>query len=223
MLEFLDSIDYGVMFHEIPANLACAYLKGHLIGKVRDWFQIIGSSYVTGTATDFAQLKQALGNSFPVARNRERDEGVVETDGLNGEKSWAEQVENEGSKGLAREESSNKEKWQIKRMMSEGSTESCNDREGRHQSERRLPVRMNGRKCPGIRKMTSREAADESGVLSGRSSPGPPRGASDKSCLGEEQRKKGSLYRHHCACLRKGLQKRACDERDSQQFSIFRA
>ncbi|GFU03913.1 uncharacterized protein NPIL_469271 [Nephila pilipes] len=41
--EFLNSIDYGVMFHEIPANLACAYLKGHLIGKARDWFAVIGS------------------------------------------------------------------------------------------------------------------------------------------------------------------------------------
>ncbi|GFU35051.1 uncharacterized protein NPIL_595851 [Nephila pilipes] len=68
--EFLDSIDYGVMFHEIPANLACAHLKGHLIGKARDWFEVIGSSYVTGTATDFAQLKQALTNSFPVVRIR---------------------------------------------------------------------------------------------------------------------------------------------------------
>ncbi|GFU01402.1 hypothetical protein NPIL_510091 [Nephila pilipes] len=73
---------------------------------------------------------------------KERDEGVVETDGLDVERSRAEQVETEGSKGLAQEESFKKEKWQIKRMMSEGSTESCNDREGRHQSERRLLVRM---------------------------------------------------------------------------------
>ncbi|GFT87515.1 uncharacterized protein NPIL_220391, partial [Nephila pilipes] len=68
--EFLDSIDYGVIFHEIPPNLACAYLKDHLIRKARDWFEVIGSSYVTGTETDFAQLKQALTNSFPVVRNR---------------------------------------------------------------------------------------------------------------------------------------------------------
>ncbi|GFU48184.1 uncharacterized protein NPIL_85921 [Nephila pilipes] len=68
--EFLDNIDYGVMFYEIPVNLICAYLKCHLIGKARDWFEVIGSSYVTGTATDFAQLKRALTNSFPVVRNR---------------------------------------------------------------------------------------------------------------------------------------------------------
>ncbi|GFS60549.1 histidine triad nucleotide-binding protein 3 [Nephila pilipes] len=89
-------------------------------------------------------------------------------DGLDGEGSRAEQVETEGGKGLARKESSKKEKWQIKRMRSEGSTEYYNKRESRHQSKRRLPVRMNGQKRPGIRKMTSREAANESGILSGR-------------------------------------------------------
>ncbi|GFU24291.1 uncharacterized protein NPIL_441371 [Nephila pilipes] len=62
--EFLDSIEYGVVFHEIPTNLACAYLKGHLIGRAKYWFEVIGSSYVTGTATDFAQLKQSFTNSF---------------------------------------------------------------------------------------------------------------------------------------------------------------
>ncbi|GFU36840.1 hypothetical protein NPIL_220601 [Nephila pilipes] len=99
---------------------------------------------------------------------REWDEGIMETDGLNGERSRAEQVETEGNKGLARG------KWQIKRMMSEGSTESCNDREGRHQSERRLLVRINGRKRPGTRNMTRREAAVDRKVLSRKSSPGPP-------------------------------------------------
>ncbi|GFT31414.1 uncharacterized protein NPIL_562651 [Nephila pilipes] len=64
--EFLVSIDNKVLYVEIPTNLACPYLKGHLIGRAKDWFEVIGSSYVTGTATDFAQLKQALTNSFPV-------------------------------------------------------------------------------------------------------------------------------------------------------------
>ncbi|GFS70017.1 uncharacterized protein NPIL_62941 [Nephila pilipes] len=68
--EFLDSIENKLQYFEIPANLACAYLKGHLIGKARDWFSVIGSSYVTGTATDFAQLKHALTNRFPVVRIR---------------------------------------------------------------------------------------------------------------------------------------------------------
>ncbi|GFS84618.1 uncharacterized protein NPIL_179801 [Nephila pilipes] len=58
--EFLDSIENKLQYFEIPANLACAYLKkGHLIGKAREWYEVIGSSYMTGTATDFAQLKQA--------------------------------------------------------------------------------------------------------------------------------------------------------------------
>ncbi|GFT00961.1 uncharacterized protein NPIL_582301 [Nephila pilipes] len=265
----------------------CAYLKGHLIGRAKDWFEVIGSSYVTGTATDFEQLKQALTNSFPVVKNRleleaefysshqvrsrapsdfvykllktqkilnfemteenllnhiimrlspqvmdyvevrtpttkaqllqlvekERDEGVVETDRLDGEGTRAEKVETEGSKGLARGESTKKEKWQIKRMRSEGSTEFSIKHERKHQSKRRPPVRRNWRKrsapsslventevkkiphgsCkwrkrlipvsiplgPGTRKMTRREAVDENHVLSGRSSPGPPRGAAD--------------------------------------------
>ncbi|GFS76543.1 uncharacterized protein NPIL_147811 [Nephila pilipes] len=141
--EFLDS---NVCYFGIPTNLACAYLKGHLIGKARDWFEVIGSSYVTGTATDFAQLKQALTNSFPVVRNRKRDEGVVETYGLNGEGSSAEQVETEGSKGLANEESSKEGQWRGRRVRSKGSTESSNNKEKRHQSKRRPPVRRKWRK-----------------------------------------------------------------------------
>ncbi|GFT24093.1 uncharacterized protein NPIL_690671 [Nephila pilipes] len=191
---------------------------GHLIGKAKDWFEVIGSSYVTGTATDFAQLKQALTNSFLVVRNKseleaefysahlvrsqapsdfvykllkiqkilgfemteenllnhiimrlspqyyveirnpttkaqllqsvekERDEGVVETDGLDGEGSRAEQVENEYSKGLAKEETSKRKQWRSKRMISEGSTEYSNKHESQHQSKERPSVRRNWRK-----------------------------------------------------------------------------
>ncbi|GFU01142.1 hypothetical protein NPIL_669221 [Nephila pilipes] len=42
---------------------------------------------------------------------RERDEGGVETDGLNIDGSRAEQVETEGSKGLAREKSTKEKQW----------------------------------------------------------------------------------------------------------------
>ncbi|GFT17836.1 hypothetical protein NPIL_150681 [Nephila pilipes] len=77
---------------------------------------------------------------------RERDEGAVETDGLDDEGSRAEQVETEGSKGLARKESSKEEQWRGKRMRSEGSTESSNNHERQHQSKRRLSVRNNWRK-----------------------------------------------------------------------------
>ncbi|GFT09849.1 hypothetical protein NPIL_180231 [Nephila pilipes] len=139
---------------------------------------------------------------------KERDEGVLETDGFDGEGSRAEQVETGGSKGLVREETSKEKQWRGKRMRSEGSTESCNNRESWHQSKRRLPERRNWRKrsAPSLveitevkrrphesckwrkrpipvllpsetRKMTRREAADESGVLSRRSSLCPSRGA----------------------------------------------
>ncbi|GFT74943.1 hypothetical protein NPIL_290271 [Nephila pilipes] len=110
---------------------------------------------------------------------KESDEGVVETYGLDGERSGTEQVESVGSKDLASEESSKEGQWRGRRVRSKGSTESCNDREGRHQSERRLLVRKNGRKRPGTRNMTRRGANVESQVLSRRSSPGPPRGAAD--------------------------------------------
>ncbi|GFS53137.1 hypothetical protein NPIL_597741 [Nephila pilipes] len=68
VLEFLDSIDDEICYFEIPANLACAYLKGHLIGKARDWFSVIG----------------------------ERDESVVKTDGLDGEGSRVESEYSKG-------------------------------------------------------------------------------------------------------------------------------
>ncbi|GFT70224.1 hypothetical protein NPIL_163091 [Nephila pilipes] len=56
------------------------------------------------------------------------------------------QVETEGSKGLAREESTKEEQWQGKRIRSEGSTESSNNHERQHQSKRRPPVRRNWQK-----------------------------------------------------------------------------
>ncbi|GFS83642.1 hypothetical protein NPIL_362161 [Nephila pilipes] len=208
MSKFLDSIDNGVLFHEIPTNLVCAYLKGHLIERA----------------------KKLVRDQVRIYHPRKRNEGVVETDGLDSEGSRAEKVEIEGSKGLAREETSKEKQWRGKRMRSEGSTEFCNNREIQHQSKRRLPVRRNWRKrsapsslvenievkrlphenCKwrnrpipvplpsGTRKMTRREAVDEnqvlfrrssscpareanveSKVLSGRYSPGPPRGAAD--------------------------------------------
>ncbi|GFS93167.1 hypothetical protein NPIL_406111, partial [Nephila pilipes] len=107
---------------------------------------------------------------------RERDEGVVETDGLNGEGS---RVESEHNNGLAREIS--KEKWRGKMT-----TEYSNKLKRNYQRKRRPTVRLNFKKRsapsslgPGIRKMTSREAAEVAGVLFSRSSPGPPRGATD--------------------------------------------
>ncbi|GFT79089.1 hypothetical protein NPIL_467991 [Nephila pilipes] len=145
---------------------------------------------------------------------RQRDEGVVETDGLDGEGSRAKQEETEGSKGLASEESTKEGQWRGRRVRSEGSIEFYNNYEREYQSKRRLSVRRNWRKrsgpssmventeverrsngsckwrkrpipgslplVPGTRKITRGEAADENQVLSGRSSLGPPRRATDK-------------------------------------------
>ncbi|GFT25128.1 hypothetical protein TNCV_180241 [Trichonephila clavipes] len=54
----------------MPNTLVCAYLKGHLRGRALDWFEIFGYSLVQGTVADFAQLKEALTENFPVVRNK---------------------------------------------------------------------------------------------------------------------------------------------------------
>ncbi|GFV91274.1 hypothetical protein TNCV_897931 [Trichonephila clavipes] len=81
---------------------------------------------------------------------RERDEGVVETGGLDGEGSKATHVENEeeteGSKGLAREKNINVEQLRGKRMISDGSSESSNNPQRQHWNKRRPPVRRNWHK-----------------------------------------------------------------------------
>ncbi|GFY28891.1 uncharacterized protein TNCV_4720221 [Trichonephila clavipes] len=47
-----------------------AYLKGHLLGRARDGFDIFGLAFVQNTATNFEQLKAALTKNFPVVRKR---------------------------------------------------------------------------------------------------------------------------------------------------------
>ncbi|GFW18346.1 uncharacterized protein TNCV_1183741 [Trichonephila clavipes] len=77
--EFLDNIDNNLTYYEIPTQLACAYLKGHLTGRALDWFKLsqavgylkfLGYRVVEDRATDYAHLKQALTEQFPVVRNR---------------------------------------------------------------------------------------------------------------------------------------------------------
>ncbi|GFX68403.1 uncharacterized protein TNCV_3998351 [Trichonephila clavipes] len=68
--EFLEGIDNQIKFLEIPSDLSCAYLKGHLLGRALDWYQIFGSALVQNTATDFAQLKAALTKAFPAIQNK---------------------------------------------------------------------------------------------------------------------------------------------------------
>ncbi|GFY22534.1 uncharacterized protein TNCV_2177951 [Trichonephila clavipes] len=68
--EFLESIDNQIKLIKIPSDLSSAYLKGHLIGRALDWYQIFGSELVQNTTTDFAQLKAALSKAFPTIQNR---------------------------------------------------------------------------------------------------------------------------------------------------------
>ncbi|GFU72230.1 uncharacterized protein TNCV_625801 [Trichonephila clavipes] len=55
---------------DYEATKACAYLKGHLMGRALDWYQIFGSTLVQNTTTDFAQLKAALSKAFPALQNK---------------------------------------------------------------------------------------------------------------------------------------------------------
>ncbi|GFU37958.1 uncharacterized protein TNCV_5043371 [Trichonephila clavipes] len=68
--EFLEGIDNQIKLLEIPSDLWCAYLKGHLMSRALDWYQIFGSTLVQNTTTDFAQLKAALSKAFPVIQNK---------------------------------------------------------------------------------------------------------------------------------------------------------
>ncbi|GFU30177.1 uncharacterized protein TNCV_3625121 [Trichonephila clavipes] len=58
--KFLENIDNNLIYYEIPTQLACAYLKGHLTGRALDWFEVLGYRVVEDKATDYAHLKQAL-------------------------------------------------------------------------------------------------------------------------------------------------------------------
>ncbi|GFY28026.1 uncharacterized protein TNCV_4563781 [Trichonephila clavipes] len=66
--EFLENIDNNLTYYEIPTQLACAYLKGHLTGRALDCFEVLGYRVVEDRATYYAHLKQALTEQFPVVR-----------------------------------------------------------------------------------------------------------------------------------------------------------
>ncbi|GFX02398.1 uncharacterized protein TNCV_2285651 [Trichonephila clavipes] len=52
-------------------------MKGHLTGRAKDWYEVIGYALVQGDETDIDQLKQALKESFPVVRNKAELEARV--------------------------------------------------------------------------------------------------------------------------------------------------
>ncbi|GFX09088.1 retrovirus-related Pol polyprotein from transposon opus [Trichonephila clavipes] len=70
VVEFLENIDNNLTYYEIPTQLACSYLKGHFTGRALDLFEVLGYRVVEDKATDYAHLKQALSEHFPVVRNR---------------------------------------------------------------------------------------------------------------------------------------------------------
>ncbi|GFW58612.1 uncharacterized protein TNCV_1579441 [Trichonephila clavipes] len=65
--EFLEGVDNGIKLLEISSDLSCAYLKGHLLGRALDWYQIFGSALVQNTATDFTA---ASWKAFPAIQNK---------------------------------------------------------------------------------------------------------------------------------------------------------
>ncbi|GFS67767.1 uncharacterized protein TNCV_4364261 [Trichonephila clavipes] len=68
VIEFLENIGNNLTYCEIPTQLACACLKGHFTGRALDWFEVLGYRVVEDKATDYAHLKQALSEQFPVVR-----------------------------------------------------------------------------------------------------------------------------------------------------------
>ncbi|GFX51539.1 uncharacterized protein TNCV_5012431 [Trichonephila clavipes] len=68
--ELLENIDNNLTYYELPTQLACAYLKGHLTGRALDWFEVLGYRVVEDKATNYYHLKQTLAEQFPVVRNR---------------------------------------------------------------------------------------------------------------------------------------------------------
>ncbi|GFX07041.1 uncharacterized protein TNCV_1556441 [Trichonephila clavipes] len=63
-------MDNNLTYYEILTQLACAYLKGHLTGRTLDWFEVLGYRVVEDKAADYAHLKQALSEQFPVGAEK---------------------------------------------------------------------------------------------------------------------------------------------------------
>ncbi|GFT81133.1 uncharacterized protein TNCV_4282381 [Trichonephila clavipes] len=61
--DFLENIDNNLAYYVIPAQLACAYLKGHLKGRALDWFEVLGYRVIEDKATDYARLKRHCRNN----------------------------------------------------------------------------------------------------------------------------------------------------------------
>ncbi|GFS49923.1 retrovirus-related Pol polyprotein from transposon 297 [Trichonephila clavipes] len=76
--EFLGNIDNNLTYYEIPTQLACAYLKGHLTGRALERFEVLGYRVVEDKTMDYAHLKQALTEQFPVVRNSRLEPQILD-------------------------------------------------------------------------------------------------------------------------------------------------
>ncbi|GFY24453.1 retrovirus-related Pol polyprotein from transposon 297 [Trichonephila clavipes] len=56
--------------HHSVAQQVNPEFTGYLRGRALDWFEVLGYRVVEDKATDYAHLKQALSEQFPVVRNR---------------------------------------------------------------------------------------------------------------------------------------------------------
>ncbi|GFS66602.1 hypothetical protein NPIL_443751 [Nephila pilipes] len=68
VVEFLQSVNDIIVFHQIPAELHYAYLRNHLRGRARDWYDVIRADFKRGEAIDFENIQAALKDAFPVVQ-----------------------------------------------------------------------------------------------------------------------------------------------------------
>ncbi|GFY15413.1 uncharacterized protein TNCV_1572241 [Trichonephila clavipes] len=67
--EFLENIDNNLTLRDTQTTGLCIF-KGSSRRRALDWFEVLGYSVVEDKATDYAHLKQALTEQFPMVRNR---------------------------------------------------------------------------------------------------------------------------------------------------------
>ncbi|GFS53976.1 uncharacterized protein TNCV_3761911 [Trichonephila clavipes] len=75
--DFLENIDNNLAYYEIPAQLACAYLKGHLKGRALDWFEVLGYRVIEDKATDYAHLKKGIVGTIPRGQKQVRTRNAI--------------------------------------------------------------------------------------------------------------------------------------------------
>ncbi|GFU47154.1 uncharacterized protein TNCV_5071501 [Trichonephila clavipes] len=64
--------------NQIPAQLACAYLKGQLKGRALDWFEVLGYRVIEDKATDYAHLKRHCRNNSPRSETEMSEEKLID-------------------------------------------------------------------------------------------------------------------------------------------------